>query len=182
MTVVKLPRRVRPIDPWFGLLTEASNSPGRPVNIRYMVSPFRYEFVALPQIDLSALAFKSSETKFAQLDRNYRNDASIAEAKAKLHSRAGAAYTSVAVELKGPQAKAGTSQGRCMQSLVVTVHPKGSTAHVFYRSTELVAKLAADFAFLEGIVGELGIEPTAWHFTFANAYLCPIHVTSALAL
>jgi hypothetical protein len=124
----------------------------------------------LPQVELPSIGYTAS--KWTQLIRNYWNECDVQRVRAALASRSSRDVTSLGLSLRGG-AKGEDSQGWCMELMVITQKDAGreTYVHVFWRTCEVIKKLAADFVFLGHMFEQLGIEPTTVTLTFANAWL-----------
>lgn len=74
--------------------------------------------------------------------------------------------------------------GPCIQSVVLTLHPKiGTTVDVFYRTTELFKKFPADLVFIRDILlPPFDITPRAINFHFANVTCHPMYFVTMIPL
>lgn len=113
-----------------------------------------------------------ADNKRKQLDRNYWNQQEADRLIAKLQSRVTPKHTSVAMQLRG-QSKQDSSQGFCMQNLVISATAKKSYVDIYYRSTELVHRFLADLIFFSEKLPQLlgSLQPEVVRFKFANSYL-----------
>jgi hypothetical protein len=118
------------------------------------------------------------QTKHKQLLRTYWNQEAVDAAIEKMKDRQGAFHTSVAIPLVNLEKKK-TSQGHCMQTMVITHLASGySSVDIYYRSTELIQKFLADMVFfsimLPPVFKKMKIEPEVIRFKFANVYLSAV--------
>jgi hypothetical protein len=172
------------IKKWLELIWKIAATPSRAYSgVRKIVDNFHFsmtgeEMFSDPKdLDYSCLAY-TNKGKFSQLARNYWNRPEVEKAVAKVNSRKHQAHTSVAIPLRA-MGKESRSQGFCMQVLVLTLTKNKITIDIFYRSTEVIQKMLADWIFFnEMIPKELlapcGIKPEQVdrvRFHFANAYL-----------
>lgn len=100
------------------------------------------------------LGYQPNSTKLTQLTRTYFNQESLEAANRKLVSRikAGKTQTSVGASLVAG-GKREESQGHCMRAITVN-HFRNKdwnhlSVHIFYRTTEVIQKFAADLWFLQ---------------------------------
>lgn len=168
---------------WTSLIQQASYAePLLYAGVRKIVEDFSFELDNLtPCFKYADLCYTPS--KGGQLTRNYWNQASWDVALEKLSSREGKEHSSVAVRLQAAE-KDSRSQGFCMQNLVITQTRKKTSVDIFYRSTEVIQKFAADLMFfsdrLPSTLQEYGIRPDVYRFKFANLYVsamfAPIYI------
>lgn len=118
-----------------------------------------------------------TKAKGSQLNRNYWNQGAVDAAVEKLLGRTDKPHSSVSIQLQGG-VKDSRSQGYCMQNLVITLTPDSCAVDIYYRSTEVIQKFAADLVFfadkLPQIFAKLGREPSVIRFKFANVYLSAV--------
>jgi hypothetical protein len=122
----------------------------------------------LPDFDLEAIGY--TQAKWASLLKFYTDDAEIERARRILARRDGMDVTSVAVSMRG-QGKGEHSQGWCLESMVIVQKPRETHVTVYWRSSEVVKKLAADFVLLRHVLAQLGLQPASVHLHFATAWL-----------
>lgn len=168
---------------WTSLIRQASYAePLLYAGVRKIVEDFSFELDSLEQgFEYEDLCYTPS--KGAQLKRNYWNQESWDAALEKLVSREGKEHSSVAVRLQAAE-KDSRSQGFCMQNLVITRTRKKTSVDIFYRSTEVIQKFAADLMFfaqeLPPVLEAHGIKPDVYRFKFANLYVsamfAPIYI------
>ena len=164
------------IEQWKQLIWDVARHPTLAVSgVRKIASDVSFEIPGdqlTPGLNYTDLCYTAAKGR--QLMRNYWNQEEADAAVSKLLSRRGKDHSSVSIQLRG-QEKDSRSQGYCMQNMVITVTPMVSYVDIYYRSTELIQKFLADLIFfsktLPPIFGELGIEPEAIRFKFANVYL-----------
>jgi hypothetical protein len=123
---------------------------------------------AIPTVNLADLGY--TDAKWRQLFKNYWNSDDVERVRSMLATRKGMQVTSVALSMRGGD-KGAHSQGWCMESMVITSTPRETHVTVFYRTSEVVKKLAADFAFLRHLFDHLRITPASVHLHFAIAWL-----------
>lgn len=171
------------IEAWTSLIRQAAYAePLLYAGVRKIVEDFSFELDSLEQaFEYADLCY--TPAKGSQLKRNYWNQESWDAALEKLASREGKEHSSVAVRLQAAE-KDSRSQGFCMQNLVITRTRKKTSVDIFYRSTEVIQKFAADLMFfaqeLPPILTANGIKPDVYRFKFANLYVsamfAPIYV------
>lgn len=120
-----------------------------------------------------------TKAKERQLLRNYWNQEEVDAAIDKLMKRKGKDHSSVSIQMRGRD-KDSRSQGFCMQNLVISMTKEDLTIDIYYRSTELIQKFAADLVFfstqLPPLFEKLGREPSVVRMKFANVYLSAVFV------
>lgn len=130
--------------------------------------------------DCPDLGYASYESKMRQLMSHYYNEESIKAAVDQLNNRTGDGkkFTSVAISCVGGDKKK-TSQGHCIQTIIISLHETlGINITVFYRTTEICQKFAADLLFLKhilfpAIIGDKPINQV--YFYFSTVYLSPLY-------
>ena len=67
-----------------------------------------------------------------------------------------------------------------MESMVIARSRHGTHLTVFYRSSEVIRRLAADFAFLRTLLERVGVVPKSVHLHFAVAWIGMTFVATLL--
>lgn len=168
------------VSAWKGLVYEIASSDTLIISgVRKIVANVSWE-ISLADLYDCQITFEDlyyTQAKFRQLARNYWDVESIKAATDKVSSRADKPHTSVAFQLKNGE-KDSRSQGYCMQNMVLTRTPNGSSIDIYYRSTEVLQKFLADLIFFKqmfpAMLKDAGIEPTTVRFKFANVYLSAV--------
>jgi len=148
--------------------------------VRKIVSDvaFQLPWDALVATKLTYADLHYTAAKRRQLARNYWDQEEVDAAFEKLVAREGRKdHTSVSIQLRG-QKKDSRSQGYCMQNMVISMSRTELEIDVYYRSTELIQKFAADLVFfseqLPPLFEKLTLKPTRVRFKFANVYLSAV--------
>jgi len=168
-------------DHWRTLIWHAAALPTFTLSgVRKIVSDVAFQ---IPWDDLVATKLSYTDLHYTaakrrQLARNYWDQEEVDAAFEKLMAREGRKdHTSVSIQLRG-QAKDSRSQGYCMQNLVISMSRTALEVDVYYRSTELIQKFAADLVFfseqLPPLFEKLTLKPTRVRFKFANVYLSAV--------
>lgn len=123
---------------------------------------------ALPDFDLAEIGY--TQAKWASLLRHYSDDAEIDRVRRILAQRKGMDITSVGVSMRG-QGKREDTQGWCLETLVIVQSPRETHVTVYWRSSEVIKKLAADFVLLRHVFERIGIKPFSVHLHFSVAWL-----------
>src|SRR6185369_17131685 len=135
---------------WRTLIWHAASLPTFTLSgVRKIVSDvaFQIPWDALVNTKLSYADLHYTLAKRRQLARNYWDQEEVDAAREKLVAREGKKdHTSVSIQLRG-QKKDSRSQGYCMQNLVISMSRTALEVDVYYRSTELIQKFAADLVF-----------------------------------
>lgn len=130
------------------------------------------ELINEPSFSYTDLCYTAAKEK--QLTRIYWNQEGFDAAIEKLSGRKTQDHSSVAVQMRGEK-KDSRSQGHCMQSLVITMTPDRCTVDIYYRSTEVIQKFAADLIFfknkLQPVFEAIGRKPSIIRMRFANLYI-----------
>jgi hypothetical protein len=124
----------------------------------------------IPQFSLSEAGYSDKGQKWNQLQKFYINEAEIERALELLAKRQGMDVTSVSISMRG-QDKGSDSQGWCLETMVISRTSRETHVSVFWRSSEIVKKLAADFLLLRHVFERLSIQPASIHMCFATAWL-----------
>lgn len=140
--------------------------------VRKILQNITVENPALPRISFEDFGF--GQNKLKQLQRNYVDNDEFYRVRQILQRRSDAAFTSVALSLRGAK-KDSRSQGWCMLSMVVARKRDYETLEIQYRSTELVLKFGGDLAFLPWLCEKLEIQPNVVRWRFANCYLSGVY-------
>lgn len=106
------------------------------------------------------VGYRSWKTKKAQLSKYYLNEAEFERASKKYaHIRDNLGrYDSVNMILRNGEKFGWTAQDHCMAAMIVSYWPKtkgkpaGSEIDVYYRTTEVAKKFAADLAFFREVI------------------------------
>jgi len=172
---------------WIALLEDvAAEEPIARSGIRKIVANVDWELpyssFEEPGIHYRDLCY-SEKGKHAQLARNYWDQAAVDAAILKLQAREGKDHSSVTINLQGAT-KDSRSQGFCMVAMVITRTKTDASVDIFYRSTELIQKFAADLVFfskqLPTVFEDLPFEPSVVRFHFANVYLSAMFIPIVL--
>lgn len=175
------------IDPWLDLLHRvAATPPLARSGVRKIIANVSWELPYSefedPGIHYRDLCY-SEKGKHAQLARNYWDQDAVDAAVGKLQAREGKDHSSVTISLQGAK-KDSRSQGFCMVAMVITRTKSDASVDIFYRSTELIQKFAADLVFFSKqfpvIFDELDFEPSVVRFHFANVYLSAMFIPIVL--
>lgn len=127
-----------------------------------------------------------TKSKMSMLVRNYLNQASLDAAVELWQARVKKnKYGSVGVSTYNHYKKGnidgasprGSVMGPCIQSMVLTFVKKNEVvADLFYRTTELFKKAAADFVFIRDVLlPPFDVTPARINFHFANVTLHPMY-------
>jgi hypothetical protein len=135
------------------------------------VHNLRVQFDHLPNVDLTKIGYSRPEGKLKQLRHHYLNDAEIERVAALLKARSASQVTSVGISFRGiPKTRQGT-QGWCIESMSLVLIDGKCHATVFYRTTELILKFAADLVLLREVFERLDVAPTNIEFHFSVAWI-----------
>lgn len=156
------------------------------VQIRKMVNNVVWEvpydiFETGFNMSAETLQYASWKSKFAQLDRNYFNQEEFEKCNQHFLSRVKKPQTCVTARF-GNQEKKKDSMGFCMQTISLnylrkTVDGKPLfIVEIYYRSTEVAQKFAADLNYLHQrvlpiILKDIPVKPDLVRFKFNTMYL-----------
>jgi hypothetical protein len=167
---------------WRSLIWRAAAAPTFTISgVRKIASDMSLN---MPWEDLVAGGFDYTDlcytrAKERQLLRNYWDQAEVDAAMTKLAGRKGKDHSSVSIQMRG-QVKDSRSQGFCMQNTVISMTKEDLTVDIYYRSTELIQKFAADLVFfsnqLPPLFDALGRTPSVVRMRFANVYISAVFV------
>lgn len=170
------------IDAWLRLIWAAAEHETLTISgVRKIAADLAFE---LPWEDLTSGGLKYTDlcytmAKERQLLRNYWNQDEVDAAIDKLQKRKHKDHSSVSVQMRGRE-KDSRSQGYCMQNMVITMTKETVTVDIYYRSTELLQKFAADLVFfstqLPPLFEKLGRKPSVVRMKFANVYLSAVFI------
>lgn len=159
------------VHPWIKLVETAAFGEGVYTGVRKIIPRLTFKLPYPCQgLVYSDLMYRGS--KEAQLNRNYWNLESIEAGRNKLLERSGKPHSSVTISMNAAS-KQSISQGFCMIALVLTVTNE-MRADMYYRSTEVIQKFAADLVFLSDRLPQIfkGLpKPDHVQFTFSNLYV-----------
>lgn len=169
-------------DRWLQLLYAAAEHETLVISgVRKIAADMSFELTWLElldrEFDYEDLCY--TRAKERQLLRNYWNQDEVDAAIEKLKTRQGKDHSSVSIQMRGRD-KDSRSQGFCMQNTIISMTPDKLTVDIYYRSTELIQKFAADLVFfstqLPPLFERLGREPSVVRMKFANVYLSAVFV------
>lgn len=150
---------------------------------RKIVTGCSYDFPDLSgPLDLEDIGYTKS--KLTMLTRHYRHEESIATAQRLWEKRlergtyGSVSFTTYNHFIKSEKtSKRGSVMGPCIQSVVLTLVPDGTTIDVFYRTTELFKKFPADLVLLRDVLlpGFALPDLQLVRFAFANVTCHPMY-------
>lgn len=165
------------INAWLDFVRQAALAPGMTTGVRKIVFDQHFEmpWETLTSCPISYEDIAYTKAKGRQLERIYWPVPDIEAAFEKLKSRTSKPHSSVAIQLKNG-IKDSRSQGRCLQTLVVTQTPDRLYIDISYRSTEVTQKFLADLIFFSQKLPAYFPDrtPSVVRFHFANAYISAV--------
>jgi len=133
----------------------------------------------LPQdLQLTDVGYKPNGSKISQLKKYYKNEESTIKALEDWEViREKGNYNSVGITTHAHQKKGFTKQGFCIQAYTITQINKQQEVDIFYRTTEVVKKFAADLVFFrDEIIPIFELDNPVVNFHFANVTIHPMHM------
>ncbi len=175
--IVRLPPRRRVRHPTMPAIEAALDAPALHYHgdKKYVLN-LRVTFDRLPEIDLEKVGYIRPESKLRQLRHHYLNEVEVERVAMLIRDRKESHFTSIGMSFHGNPKSREDSQGWCIESMALVIVNGKCRATVFYRTTELITKFAADLVFLREVFSRLDIEPVSVEFHFAVAQIAMVHL------